>query len=519
MSQYFFTLKENNTWQPAVQKIGAWRDNEVNELIFQVPNELGGLDVHDAAITLHAIRPDGMRLQYIIDDFTHRVTRDMSLMGNYACSIKFMWGNGEVYATENFRLIVSPRVDTDEVYNTDPTFFEEMWRKIQAIVEAGVPGPEGPPGERGPRGRRGRQGTTGKAIDILGDLNDESELPLEGTSGDAYLINGYLWVWSTSQNKFVDMGNIQGPKGDTGETGLQGPRGYQGDKGNTGLQGNTGETGAVGPQGEQGIEGPQGEQGVQGEAGPTGPIGLQGEIGPVGPQGDQGIQGERGEQGVIGNTGPKGDTGSIGPQGEQGAGVNILGSFNTEQELRDAHPTGSPGDAYMVGPEMWVWSVDDWINVGNIQGPQGDIGPQGNIGPKGDQGIQGEKGDQGIQGEIGPTGEQGPIGNTGATGNTGPKGDQGVPGEQGPIGNTGSTGATGAQGEQGIPGPQGDIGPEGPQGNIGPKGDTGNTGPTGNTGATGPAGTSVTVIEAANDTQAQILSQANPNNVYFVAVG
>ena len=67
--------------------------------------------------------------------------------------------------------------------------------------------------------------------------------------------------------------------------------------------------------------GPQGEQGLEGPKGDTGATGLQGEQGPAGPKGDTGATGPQGEQGPAG---PKGDTGATGPQGEQGpAGSQI----------------------------------------------------------------------------------------------------------------------------------------------------------------------------------------------------
>ena len=60
------------------------------------------------------------------------------------------------------------------------------------------------------------------------------------------------------------IGNIKGPKGDTG------PQGIQGIQGPTGPQGETGATGPQGPQGETGPEGPQGTEGPQGPQGPSG---------------------------------------------------------------------------------------------------------------------------------------------------------------------------------------------------------------------------------------------------------
>lgn len=89
--------------------------------------------------------------------------------------------------------------------------------------------------------------------------------------------------------------------------------------------------------------------------------------------------------------GPKGDTGDTGPQGPQGVpgpqgtGVNILGSYDTLVELKEEHPTGNIGDAYLVQGHLYVWSETeiDWIDVGNIQGPQGQTGPAGQNGADG----------------------------------------------------------------------------------------------------------------------------------------
>lgn len=60
--------------------------------------------------------------------------------------------------------------------------------------------------------------------------------------------------------------------------------------------------------------------------------------------------------------------------GEDGTSVTILGSYDSEEELNTAHPTGSAGDAYLVAGDMYVWNGTEWHNVGTIQGPQGDTG-------------------------------------------------------------------------------------------------------------------------------------------------
>lgn len=66
----------------------------------------------------------------------------------------------------------------------------------------------------------GPKGDTGSGLNIIGELNSESELPAEGKSGDAYLINGQLYVYVgsggnvSSNPKWSNVGTIKGDKGD-----------------------------------------------------------------------------------------------------------------------------------------------------------------------------------------------------------------------------------------------------------------------------------------------------------------
>lgn len=119
-----------------------------------------------------------------------------------------------------------------------------------AIEEAArlfsVPGPKGDPGEKGgpgesayevavangfvgtesdwllslkgEKGDKGDKGDPGPGINIIGTLADVSELPVSGNSGDAYIVQGDLYVWDgTAWN---NTGQFVGP---------QGPQGLQGD--------------------------------------------------------------------------------------------------------------------------------------------------------------------------------------------------------------------------------------------------------------------------------------------------
>lgn len=72
--------------------------------------------------------------------------------------------------------------------------------------------------------------------------------------------------------------------------------------------------------------------------------------------------------------------GADGKPGADGTSVTILGSYASEEELIQAHPTGNKGDAYIVNGDLYVWNRTSWENVGKIQGPQGTPGLPGKDG-------------------------------------------------------------------------------------------------------------------------------------------
>lgn len=77
--------------------------------------------------------------------------------------------------------------------------------------------------------------------------------------------------------------------------------------------------------------------------------------------------------------GPQGAQGPAGADGQDGKGVTILGSYDSEEALKEAHPTGNDGDAYLVQGNLYVWDSNSssWKNVGTIQGPAGAKGDPG----------------------------------------------------------------------------------------------------------------------------------------------
>ncbi|EON70316.1 hypothetical protein [Lysinibacillus sphaericus] len=109
-----------------------------------------------------------------------------------------------------------------------------------------------------------------------------------------------------------------------------------------------------------------------------------------------------------GGKGDRGDKGERGTDGKDGTGVNIIGELLSESDLPT---TGSPGDAYMIHGDLYVWqdNSNTWKNVGPIQGPQGksayDLAVENGFEGTMEEWIESLKG---IQGPQGPEGPQGP---------------------------------------------------------------------------------------------------------------
>ncbi len=232
-------------------------------------------------------------------------------------------------------------------------------------------------------GAEGAQASTEQArddaqalVDAIAGVTVEAETLTPGSDATAAATieeHGLHIVFGVPQG-------VRGPEGVQGPQGIQGSQGIKGDKGDVGLRGPQGVEGPQGPQGDTGPQGLQGDTGPQGLQGDTGPQGQQGVKGEKGDMGPQGVQGETGPQGLRGETGEQGPIGPVGPQGlrgETGADFTVKGIFATLAALRQAHPTGSAGDVYLVGTAqsstayMWALDVGDWQDIGPIQGPAG----------------------------------------------------------------------------------------------------------------------------------------------------
>lgn len=323
-----------------------------------------------------------------------------------------------------------------------------------------VPGPKGQPGTA-----------------IKGTLDDPADLPATGAPGDAWLIDGDLWVWTEVAGvlTWVNVGSF--PQGEQGEPGPPGPAGADstvpgppGPTGPTGaastVPGPTGPPGSTGPQGPAGaastVPGPQGVQGIQGPAGATGPASTV--PGPQGVQGPAGATGATGAQGDQGIPGPAGG-GTISDVWSWIAAATAPGTVGATKVAVNhddprlatvllIHKESKNGNidysttisALVVGDHIYLQSKTNSSSFHRynitaaptlLGGTTWQIGVTTNTGsPSGSEPANGADLLVAFQFQPlqGPAGPAGPTGTTGATGSQGPQGIQGV---------AGTTGATG----------------------------------------------------------------------------
>ena len=197
--------------------------------------------------------------------------------------------------------------------------------------------------------------------------NSAGEAKTYKDNAKTYMDNAELYMnnaknYSENVNVFIPSVSAAGVLSWTNKAGLTNPtsvniKGAKGDKGDTGAQGS------------------KGDKGDKGDAFTYADFTQEQLAALKGPKGDAGAKGDTGERGPRGATGPQGPKGD---QGEQGTGVTIKGRYDSLSALIAAHPKGNEGDAYMVGVNLYAWSGTEWIDCGNIQGPQGEPGKDAN---------------------------------------------------------------------------------------------------------------------------------------------
>ena len=76
---------------------------------------------------------------------------------------------------------------------------------------------KGDKGDKGDIGPQGEKGKDGSGITIIDSYASEDALRTahpQGNTGDAYMVNEYLYIWSESKSDWTNIGNIEGAKGD-----------------------------------------------------------------------------------------------------------------------------------------------------------------------------------------------------------------------------------------------------------------------------------------------------------------
>lgn len=329
-----------------------------------------------------------------------------------------------------------------------------------------IKGPQGDTGPQGATGPAGQDGKDGTGVTILGSYNTYAELIAEhptGNPGDSYIVAGDLYVWSATENKWKNVGQIRGPQGIQG---IQGPKGDDGISISSVVQTSTSTEDA----GTNVIT-------VTLSDGSTSTFNVK--------------NGSKGSTGQAGQTGATGTRGSNWYSGTAITGTSTTGTIFPSSGITDA----LINDMYLNTSTSYVYkcttsgaaSVAKWIYIGSIKGATGSTGSQGPAGVSVSSIVQtttstADGGTNVVTATLsnGTTStfniKNGTKGSTGSTGPQGPKGDTGDTGPQGPKGDKGDTGATGAQGPKGDKGDTGATGPTGPQGSTGPQGPTGNSG-------------------------------------------
>ena len=344
-----------------------------------------GLDKDKGLVTLekpiHSSNGDGIDISIPIDN----ILKDYSKTGhkhnpadiNLNSSNRFVtdtekgkWNTAFTNATNTKKIVENIKMSgsTTSLLNNGEIIIPTIAGPKGEKGEVGPQGLKGEKGDTGAKGDKGNDGKDGTGVNILGALSSDSQLPTSGTKGDAYLIDGVLYVYvgsggDTAGGKWQNAGDIKGLKGDKGDTGPQGLKGDTGAKGDTGPQGLKGDTGA------KGATGPAGKDGFNPYWKTTGSTIL---VANNGERDLKGADGAKGDKGAKGDTGLKGDTGPQGVKGDTGA----------KGAKGDKGDTGAKGDTGLKGDT----------------GPQGPKGDKGDTGAKGDTGEQGEKGDKGDAG-------------------------------------------------------------------------------------------------------------------------
>ena len=268
----------------------------------------------------------------------------------------------------------------------------------------------GDKGDTGPVGPKGDKGENGTSVKILGTKPSVSDLPAKGEIGDAWLVNGNLYVWA--DNSWENVGNIQGPKGDKGDTGATGKTGATGATGKTGATGATGKTGADATQyyihyvycddtdlgTNYSTTGTRKYVGVYVDTVSADATSFAKVPSDVIWSQIEGDKGDTGATGATGKTGATGATGKTGATGAAGVGVKSIIEYYLATASNSGITTSSSGWTTTIqtisSTKKYLWNYEKITYTNNTTSSSTPviIGTYGDKGDKGDTGATGQRG-------------------------------------------------------------------------------------------------------------------------------
>ena len=151
---------------------------------------------------------------------------------------------------------------------------------------------------------------------------------------------------------------------------------------------------------------PKGEKGDKGDTGPTAQMSVA-KVNTLAP-------GSQATVTVANNALTFGiPQGAKGDKGEQGNGLNIKGTYDSLNDLQEAHATGSEGDVFATSdtnpPTVYIWDTvkGAWTSIGAVQGAKGDPGDPFTYEDFTAEQLEALKGPQGEPGQDGAQGAPG----------------------------------------------------------------------------------------------------------------
>jgi len=221
--------ENNNALQSALQTVSETLD-ELNIAISNTETATADtINAKNATIQATQDAQEAINtMQSLIDNFSHR--------GAWSSATQY-YKNNLVEVDGRTYIALKENINT-------PVTNKGVWA---LFADKGIQGAEGP------RGLPGKDGKDGTGVNILGSLNNESELPTTGKPGEAYMIAGNLYVWQENTNTWKNVGPIRGPEGKSAYD-LAVENGFEGTM-EEWIESLKGETGPRGPEGPQGPPG------------------------------------------------------------------------------------------------------------------------------------------------------------------------------------------------------------------------------------------------------------------------